>query len=112
MNYGPTPAALRYALNLVLQELNDEIRLGLIEDKDVYLHNSSLVKPTDKSYFAFLHLNFYIHSKNKYIDTTFGLSNKNLPDWLTDENSEIVLYDLRIVREIVEHWVLRNVVFL
>jgi hypothetical protein len=106
MNYGPTHKAIRYAVGLKLEELNDAIRLALLETNNVLLHASKLSKPNNKEYFATLELIFHIVDENKYITYEIGLSNKKLPVWFTQENN--IMSDLYIVK-IVDLWILHNV---
>ena len=107
MAYGPTPEAVRFALRLQLSTLNDELRLILLSNSNLFLNSSSIGKSIIDTFFGILRLKFFVLNKNKYVICDIGLSNKTLPVWLTE--SEIEELELREVKEHVEHWTLKNI---
>jgi hypothetical protein len=110
MEYGPTPEAIRYAVTMQLSELNDEIRLSLLNNQILFFHSSSINRSKNKLYFAYLNLEFYFMAKNSIVPVVIGLSNKTLPVWFTDSKSDLDLYyGIDEIKIIVEHWILRNV---
>jgi len=106
MNFGPTYQAIRYAVSLKLDDLNDAIRLALLENDDVFLQASHITRPNSKECFAKLLLGFGKINTDKIVQYEIDLSNKKLPVWCTQENSII---DISKIVAIVDTWFKNNV---
>ena len=106
---GPAPAHMRYVIKHRLLELNDDLRLFLLSNPALYLNSSEIKKPTDNSHFAILNLTFYRTYLNKYVSYDIELSNKYLPRWITNENTEFEEAMLPDLKDVLNLWALKYI---